>query len=279
MIAYAAPLPVGNAVRLIVAPPAGTAAVRLLRKTADTFTGFDDPAAAVIDCDATGGAVIDATTLLNGTTYYYADYATPDGETWSAGQSVSATPNVADGTAGPDVFSLLRQRLELGLRGEVAAGRLPPTDKGQPLQVWSAPPLADNVAFPLVTIHLRDDSSGERVMGDVMAPLAFDTIGGAWSGGEGSLCRLAIDIVGFVSGNSDTRILLRNAMKRVLYANLEVLESAGVLLPEFRFADVDDMESYATPMFMVQVGFSCLAPYAVTSTIAPVTDVSVTAST
>lgn len=279
MIAYAAPLAVGNAVKLIVAPPAGTAAVRLLRKTVDGFDGPDDEAAATIACDPDGGMVIDTAALVNGTPYYYRAYSTPDGVSYTTGETVTVTPACTDGVLGPDVFLLLRERLEVGLKAECAAGRLPLNDKGRPIAVLNAPPLVDNLAFPLVTIHLREDASGERAMGDVFAPDAFDVIGGEWSGGEGSLCRIAIDVVGWVSGNSDLRILLRNAMKRVMYGNLEVLQSAGVLMPDFRFSDAEDLEGYATPMFMVQSSLNCLAPYAVTRTVAPVADVTVTAST
>ena len=278
MIAYAAPLPVGNAAKLIVALPAGALKVRVLRKAADTFSGVDDPQAAPI-YDGVDGVAIDTSTLANGVPYYYKAFATSDGSTWAAGETVSVTPACSQVQASPDVLTLVRERIEAGLKAECAANRLPLNDKGRPPQVFTAPPQVENVAYPAVTVHLRSDSSGQRAIGEIIAADVFDAIGGDWTASEGSLCAVTLDIVGWVQGNSDTRSLLRQALKRILWGNLEVFDAAGLLAPEFSFADVEDLESFGTPMFQVMATMTCVAPFNLTHTDPAIADVSVGATT
>ena len=65
MISLVQILPVGNALRIFITPPVGAEAVRLLRRTADTFTGYNDVGAFLVS-ESLDQAVIDTTGLVNG---------------------------------------------------------------------------------------------------------------------------------------------------------------------------------------------------------------------
>lgn len=125
MIAAVLPLAVGNAVRLILAPPAGTVGTRVLRRTADSFTGPDDQGAVVV-LDASADTVLDTTGLVNGIPYFYrAWHRTPAGA-WIATPSVSCTPASTYTDESTDPQTVVRERLGLGLAAEIKRGLLKP---------------------------------------------------------------------------------------------------------------------------------------------------------
>ena len=128
---------VGNALRLFITPPAGAVYWRVLRRTADAFTGASDAGAVVVADACTDNAVLDVTGLVNGTPYYYRDYAW-NGSAWlDPGQSASATPSTSYTGEAIDPQGIVRERVSLGLAAEVAAGRLKPTSGTIP--VFTAP--------------------------------------------------------------------------------------------------------------------------------------------
>src|SRR5690349_5704022 len=112
MITFIEPLSVGNALRVLLSPPPGATKWRLLRKVADTFSGPTDPDAAVINDGDDDTSIVDTSSLTNGTTYYYREYALV-GADWQASATVFGTPAAAGQLSGPDPLSIVRDRVEL----------------------------------------------------------------------------------------------------------------------------------------------------------------------
>ena len=277
MISFASPLPIGDAVKVGFLPLAGAVQTIVLRNVVDVFAGHADPACAVVYQGVGETFFIDDLSLINGTPYYYHQYDTLDGVTWSDGglPSVSATPAATAVDSSVDVLEILRERLEAGLRVEVAAGRLV-HDMGY-VPVLTAPPLADNVVFPIVTVHMRNDAPSVRGIGE-MVEVDFPDLNGTWEAGEGWLSNYQLDIGGWVTGNPDTRIALRKAIKKVIIGNLPLFDQRAILLPVLTMSDTEDFESYAAPMYMAMGSFTCLAPSMVSKAgIEPISDVTVAA--
>lgn len=274
MISFAAPLPIGNAVKLVLAPSDGAEKVRLLRKDADTFTGEADPAAFVVYEGDDVLAVDSDKNLVNGATYYYRLYEF-DGSAWSAsGPSASAVPGATAGFIAPDPLTVIRDRLERGLKIEVEAGRLKHEQGYVPC--LTAPPAFEGTKFPIVTVHLDDDSPAYRGLGEMVSADAYDHESG-WSESEGWESRYRINVVGWVVGNADARIALRRAIKKVLIGNLPIFSAAGMSEFEFGQSDAEDFESYNALVYQVYTPITCLAPSIVASHASEITDVTVDA--
>jgi hypothetical protein len=252
-------------------------ALRVLRKLADTFTGYNDPNAFVVYAGLEGFA-LDFESLSNGTPYFYHSYSY-DGSAWTDGDpggSSTATPAATNAETGPDPLSLVRDRLAVGLAAEVAAGNLSP--QSGLIQVLTAPPLFESTSWPLVTVHLRSDAPEVRGIGELDVPDYFDPVTGSWNISEGWLAAVQLDIIGWVVANPDERIALRKAIKKILQGNLPVFDQAGMVLIQFSATDVEDFESYASPVYQTVYSFSCLAPSLTSAaTTATVADVTVTA--
>ena len=273
MISNTQPLPVGNAVKLWLTAPAGSVAMRVLRNATGTFSGYADPNAFLV-YEGADQFCLDYQGLANGTVYSYATFSF-NGSIWTAdGSVVAVTPAAIATSVGPDVLSLVRDRLAVGLAAEVAAGRL--TSGAGGIQVLTAPPLFDNAVFPIVSVHLKSDAPDVRSIGEDDLPDFQDLETDLWSTSEGWLSSVQLDIVGWVTSNPDTRIALRKAIKKVLLGNLPVFEAAAMATVTFSQNDVEDFETYNVPMYQTFCSFSCLAPSLVTEgNIAPVSDVTV----
>lgn len=281
MIVMAQPLAVGNAVNLILSPPADAARWLLLRRLDPTFGVFSGTpgagTAVIVDSDLTevdNGHVVDTASLPNGTPVYYQE-ADFNGSAWSQSPVVSATPGSIDMEVGPDVLELLRDRLEQSLTAFVVSGSLV-SSLGH-ISVFTAPPVFDQKKFPLVTVHLNTDSPEVRGLGELVSPDIFDSNNSDWVDGEGWLSRVIIDVTGWVL-NPDERIALRKAIKAAVIGNLPVFDAAGISLVEIALRDTDDFESYGVPVYMVAGTFSCLAPSIVTGTIPVINDVTAAGS-
>lgn len=257
-IAIVQPLHVGNALRLFIEPPAGAILWRILRKGSDTFTGHDD-AGALLVYEGDERILVDATALPNDVMAFYRPYYTTDGVAWTAGTTASGTPSAIYEEHSTDVMTLVRQRLESGLKVEVERGNLQ-NDLGY-VQVYTAPPsLEQNLLFPLVTITLDDESSDIRAIGEDISGDEFDAIGFDWQESEGWLANVALAIVGW-SLNSDERIELRKAIRRVVVANLPVFAAEGIDQVNLQMNDVDAVNGeYGAPVYQVMANFSCIAP-------------------
>ena len=273
MICYAFPQSAGNAVRLGLRPLAGASKARLLRKTANTWAGADDPEAFVVadvPADAQELAVLDMRDLENGTAYFYKAFYLV-GAAWVASASISVTPLCTFEVVGPDVLALLRDRLADGLSALVARGTLAPKEGFIP--VLLAPPVADETPYPVVTLHLDLEASGERVIGEDLGSV-FDDTADEWYETVGWLARVKVDFVVW-SLNGDERAQMRRAVRAVLQANLGILESAGCTQIDLELRHMDDMETYSAPVFEVVGSLSCVALAAAGLKVSPIRDVAV----
>lgn len=263
MISMVQPLPVGNAIRLFLEPPAGAVSWRVLKKGSDTFTDQNDQSAVVV-YDGDERVIVDATVLQNGTLMFYRSfYLLADG-TWLAGPTATGTPAATYEEYTTDVMTFLRERLEVGLLVEVQRGNLVP-EIGY-IQVYMAPPsLERDLRFPLVTMHLDSESSAERGLGEDISGDYFDMEGFGWLESEGWLAQVQITVVGW-SLNSDERQELRRAIRRVIIANLPVFDSVGMVQVSLSQQDVDAVSGeFNAPLYQVMNSFSCLAPVRVSS--------------
>lgn len=257
------PLHVGNALRLFIEPPAGAVRWRVLRKGSDTFSGHDD-ASAVVAYEGDERVTVDSAFLQNEVMAFYRPFYTADGVAWTAGPTASGTPSAIYKDLTSDVLSVLRGRIESGLLVECQRGNFA-TELGY-IQVYTASPsLERDLAMPLVTVHLENEEPGERFIGEDMFGDQFDAIGGDWTESEGWLANVSVTMVGW-SLNSDERVELRKAIRRIVVGNLPVFEGLGWLLCSLSQQDVDAVNGeYPAHIYQVLSTFSCMAPVRVGS--------------
>lgn len=274
MISMVEPLHAGTALRLFIEPPVGAVEWKILCKGSGSFSDAND-ATARLAYQGSEIVVVDATALQNQVMAFYCPFYTTDGQTWTAGPVASGTP-VADYTEyTTDVLSDLRQRLEDGLKVECDRGTFV-TELGY-IQVYTAPPsLEQNLRFPLVTVHMEGEEPAERGLGEMMSTDEFDSIGGEWNEAEGWLANVRVGVVGWAL-NSDERIELRKAIRRIVVANLTVFESFGWSHVSLQQQDVDAVNGeYPSPIYQVMNTFSCIAPVRVGGPVDAITDVNLT---
>lgn len=270
MISSVRPLYAGNALQVTLVPPAGAKLWRLLRKGADTFTGESD-AQALVAYEGTERCVVDAAVgLINETPAFYRAYYW-DGAAWTASATASGTPRASYQDASTDALSLVRDRLEAGLAVEVTRGTFN-VERGY-IQVLTAPPAADTVELPVVTVHLELEKPGVRGIGEMPAADEIDGVDGQWVEHEGWLADVRLEVVGW-SLNPDERIELRKALRRIVVANLPVFDAAGMVEIEFQQRDVDAISGeFAAPVYQSVGDFTCQAPVVVTDKVDPISDV------
>lgn len=257
------PLPVGNALRLFIQPPTGAARWKVLRNGNGVFSGHDDPGAAVV-YEGGDAVVLDTAFLQNEVMAFYRPYYTADGAVWEAGAVASGTPAATYEEFTTDVMSVLRQRLESGLQVEVQRGTLI-NELGYIPVYTAAPSLERDLRMPLVTLHMESEEPAERGLGEYIGGDDFDSVGQEWQESEGWLARVNISVVGW-SLNADERIALRQALRRIVVANLSVFDAAGFLTVNLSQQDVDAVSGeYPAPMYQVMNTFTCLAPVRVGS--------------
>lgn len=248
----------GNALRLFIEPPANAVVWRILRKGADTFTGESDPDAYVA-YEGDEKVITDAHYLQNEVMAFYRPYYTADGVTWTAGATAHGTPTADYVDHTTDVLSFLRERLEAGLYVECQRGTFV-TETGA-ISVYTAPPsLERDLRLPLVTVHLENEDPGERAIGETIAGDEFDAIGFEWDESEGWLANVQITVIGW-SLNSDERIELRKALRRIIIANLPIFSSQGIEQVSFTQSDIDAVNGeYPAQIYQVMCNFTCISP-------------------
>lgn len=253
------PLPAGNAIRLFLEPPAGAKYWRVLKMGSDNFGGAEDLDYALIAYEGDERVFVDAENLQNELMVFYKPFYRMADDTWLVGATAHGTPSAIYEDQATDVLSFVRKRLEEGLFEEVKRGNLV-AELGY-VQVYTAPPaLEQGLRFPLVTITLDEGSSAERALGEDIAGDEFDMLGDEWFETEGWLERTQLSIVGW-SLNSDERIELRKALRRIIVANLPVFDSKGMVQIQVSFQDVDALNGeYNANIYQVMCSFSCLAP-------------------
>jgi hypothetical protein len=263
MIRMIEPYACGSAVGILLEPAANTQRWRLLRKESDSFSGEADAGAVLVAEDTDTGilpAVAD-TGVLDGRTYYYALYE-HDGSAWGDPDIRAGEPGYALSDQSADVYTLIRDGLRRGFASEVAAGTLHANRESGRIDVLNAPPQWERTRWPVVTLHLSQDASGERAIGEAIAggPEPDD---GAWQEAEGWLSRWNMKIMVW-SLNPDERIVLRQAVKRLVIGLLPLLDAQGVVTPELTMEDVDQVSEFPAPVYGAVGSFTCLAPSVVT---------------
>lgn len=258
MITMIQPLPVGNALRLFIQPPAGAVRWKVLRKGIGSFSGHDDPSA-IVAYEGESHVTLDTAYLQNEVMAFYQPFYTSDGVIWTPGPVAHGTPVSSYEEFTTDVMSLLRERLEAGLKVEVERGNLQ-NELGY-IQVYTAAPsLEQDLRMPLVTLHLENEEPGERGIGEDVGGDEYDAIGEDWIETEGWLANVRVVMIGW-SLNADERIELRKAIRRLVVANLPVFEEAGFTLPTLSQQDIDAVNGeYPAPIYQVMNTFTCLAP-------------------
>lgn len=256
MILAASPLPVGNAARLYLARPPGVLWQRILRRPDALFAGATDPGASVVVDQSIDDTVLDTVGLINNTPVYYLDFGW-NGAAFVAGLApVMLTPAA---TYGVDVFdpqTVVRDRLALGLAVEVAAGRLKPAAGKIPV-LTSPYALQDAITFPVVSVNLENESPVERFIGEELFSNYGDDIDSV-DDGAGWMRHVRLSVTG-VSQNSDERIALRIALRRVVLANLAVFDDAGMTLVTFSQSDTEEFTEKGVSLFMTVGTFECQA--------------------
>lgn len=268
MITLIEVLGIGSAIRIHLAPASNASSWRLLRKSSDNFSGPTDAAAIVVYSGNNETVILDWTALLNGYEYSYKLYSFVAGE-WVASATKAATVAATADPVTVDVRSVVRDRLDAGLQVEVAAGRL--FNKENRIQVLTAPPLYSNVAWPIVSVHLESDSAEIRGIGEILGDDEFDIESDTWGDVEGWLSRWTITIVGW-SLNPDERIVLSQAIKKIIIGNLPVFDSVGMIQVDFSQRDVEDFERYDAPVYQTYCTLTCLAASLVESRISAISD-------
>jgi hypothetical protein len=259
----------GNALRVFLQPPAGARRWRLLRKLADDFTGQADADAAVVE-DGDTRVCTDTDGLVNGVTYYYRPYYWVSGA-WQAGATAFAAPVASYEDQTPDVVTIVRDRLSLGLQEELRRGVLVHENGAVP--VFTAPPAYDQARWPMVSVHLENEDPAERFIGESVTTDVFDDGEGLWTEPEGYLAQVELTIIGW-SLNPDERIELRKALRRIVIANFSVFDSYGIVTPKLTVQDMEDFENYAAPVYQAMCKFSCMTPVSVLSSVGPIDSVS-----
>jgi len=262
MISNILPAAVGNAIKIFLAPPASAVGWILLRNLSGAFAAQNDPSAATIFSGNGETYILDVFALVNGTRYYYGVFYF-DGAAWTAGNVVSATPNVSYSDQSVDVLGIVRDRLDVGLQNEIALGTLTPACGV--IAVLNAPPVFEETNWPVITVHVASDGSGERAGGDLIFPDAFDPVAGLWNESQGWLARVQLTVVGW-SKNPDERIALRKALRKIVIGNLEVFDRVGMIAIDFSQSDVDELSAYPAPVYQSMCSFSCEAPAGVAVT-------------
>lgn len=273
MIAMLEPLSVGNAIRVVLDPPNDSLYWTVLRNTTGEFPSVNDPASQIVYTGKVT-APLDFSNLTNGTTYYYCPFYW-NGTAWSAATPMSAVPAVTYQDSSTDAMSIVLERMTCGIMNELDAGSLAaPTGV---IQVLSAPPVFQDVRFPVVTVHLLHESPAERGIGELLIGDQADQQNPSlWDTSNGWLARVQLAVIGWTQ-NPDERIALRKAMRRLIVANLPVFDAAGMIEIEFNQQDVDAISGeYPANVYQSLGTFTCMAPVIVGDQQATFTDVTVT---
>lgn len=256
--------------QLSLRPPAGASSWRILRKAANAF-GTETDATALFAYEGQDLTVVDAEPgLINEQPVFYRPYYFVAGA-WVPAPAVAGTPRATFKERSADAQQLVRDRLEAGLAVEVARGTMQHETGAIP--VYTAPPLADQNALPLVTVHLESEGSSGRAIGELLLP---DYIGSdnRFHEHEGWMADVSLEIIGW-SLNPDERAEMRRALRRIVVANLPVFAAAGLLEITFTQRDIEFLQGeYDANVFQTVGTFNCQAPVIVeTQTVARVTDV------
>lgn len=241
----------------------------MLRKGTDSFDGVDDAYAAVVHV-GDGRTFVDAEGLQNEVVAFYRPYYLIAGS-WVEGQGNHGTPAATYVDHSTDTVAFLRERLERGLMVECERGNFS-TEMGY-IQVFTAPPsLEQNIQFPLVTVQLDSELPADRAIGeDIFGE--EDWTDESAQDSEGWLAAVQVSVVGW-SLNSDERIELRKALRRLVLTNLPVFDGYGFQQVSLQQSDVDAVnDEYGAPVYQTVGTFTCIAPVRVASPVGLISEV------
>ncbi len=142
------------------------------------------------------------------------------------------------------------------------------------IQVLTAPPIFEETSFPVVVVHLTNETPAEHGIGE---QVTMDGQGsdGLWNQTEGWLARTTISVIGWCL-NPDVRINIRKALRRLVIGNLQVFYAAGLREIDFSQQDTEELTgTYGAPVYWAECTFSCLSPLAVGGQVEPITDITV----
>lgn len=278
MTIQASPLAVGNAVQIDVQPPLTAVHWRVLRNETGAFPAFNDPLSVMVR-DANKGDVTrfaDFSNLSNGTLYHYQAFYW-DGTAWTADTPVTVTPATTYQDDSVDAQSIVRDRIVVGIAAEVARQALQPVAGS--IDVLLAPPVFEDTRWPVISVHLQSEAPVNRALGEEMANDELDQFTQLYDDHEGWAAKTTLQVIGW-SLNADERVLLRQAIRRVIIANLGIFDEALLLQVEFSQSDIEDFQSYSAPVYETVGTFTCVTPLnvnvprdtitSVTSTLTPI---------
>lgn len=260
MIRWLSSFAAGDAARIILGYPTGTNRVRVLRR-ADAAPAAHDDAQAVLVYEGPDESPID-TGVRNGEAWHYRAFF------WNGSAWLSSDPRevtIAASYSGEgDPLTFIRDRLYLGLGVEAARGHVQPRSKAGPanfMPVLLAPPQSDEVPFPVVTIELMNNSPVERGIGETLHDSDFLAGSGEYEDTQGWLERWQLRIMGWTL-NPNERSNLRQAINRVIQANLDVFHGAGLDMIEASSSHTEDLESKSASLYATVHEMSFTAPSA-----------------
>lgn len=273
MILGLRPLAAGNALQITHSFPAGATLCALMRKPTNDITGLSDPGALLV-YEGLETIVVDAMPgLINEVPAFYEALYLVSGS-WVSSPAVSGTPLASYADATTDVQGLVRDRIEAGMAVEVARGMFKPASGA--ITVLTAPPIENQTTWPVVTVQLESEMPGERGLGEMIEADVYDPLALNWIEHEGWLADVRL-IISAWSLNSDERIELRKALRRVLIANFPVFDAAGMVEIVAQVGENDFINGeYSANVFQTNVTFSCKAPVIVTATAPVISSVTAT---
>ena len=246
--------PAGNALRLIVTPPADATYWCVLRRADQIPTGPTDAAAVVVRAMSVEQEVLDVCGLQNGQFYYYGIFYGAAGAWTGEVDTPSAVPAIGYQGAGPDPLSIMRDRLEAGFANEIALGYLTPSS-GE-LAVHTAPFwLRDGFAFPGCSVHLNSSAPAEHVVGqELLEPTLNPDLTSTES--TGWIARTVLDVVA-MSLNGDERLDIRKSLTRILQVNTTLFEELGLFDIEVAQSDTEQFAENQAPLFVTTAQLTC----------------------
>jgi hypothetical protein len=272
MITWAAPLACGNAVSIILLPPSGAVSWRILRLPADDIDGFDDqddPDAVAYEGLVSELDLTDYAGLVNGTAYSYRVYYW-DGDDWTEGNTVEITPAASYTADGPDPQDILIERIDAGLKIEVARGNLTPPSGMAAIDVLRAFAIFDQGRMPVVTVEFVSNETQDRALGEVWGSDDDETT--AWREWAGWKRHWTLAVVAWAL-NADERIALRQALERIILANLQVFDAAGLYNIDLAWQDIYDDLQYDAPVYTAIGTVTCAALSRVGMAVGKIADV------
>jgi hypothetical protein len=188
--------------------------------------------------------------VKNGETWHYAVFYF-DGVVWSEGRYGGYSVAIAArATTTQDLIPLIRDRIYLGLKNEIALGNIHAwQSQGVPslaVPVVLAPVMLDGVQIPVVAIQLTGMNQAERGIGDELPGEADN------DEALGTIQHVTLVVAAFTM-NPNERGAYRHALQKVLIANMPVFQAAGFDRIELNATHREDLSEDNAPLFIAEI--------------------------